>query len=373
MPSPPTSDHPGEGSADPTPIVVLGSQDYSAYAAAHHGELPYRIDTLARVGFEVRWTDRHLRGPLGRGVVGRAVRRSEALLTPWAQTWTSRRARRDAAAVVAIFESEGHGLAARRLLGRGRAADRPLIIVACWLADLLRTGGAGRRRLYGRLYRKVDRVVVFSSNQADTLARLAGIDPARVVVVRFGVDLDELVGVPTRDAGTVVAAGRDLGRDWPTLLAAAAGSGWDVELITRPSQIAGLDLPPEVRTLGTLDRAGYLEHLAAAAVVAIPTEVREYPTGQTVLLEAMALGKACVVTDTPAMREYVEDGRTGVLVAPHDPDALRRAVDRLLADPDERRRLGEQARADVTAHGGATAMWARIGSVIDDVVGPADG
>ena len=32
---------------------------------------------------------------------------------------------------------------------------------------------------------------------------------------------------------------------------------------------------------------GILEHLATAAVVVIPTEVREYPTGQTVLLEAI--------------------------------------------------------------------------------------
>lgn len=366
----PPSRHRHEGSAVHRNVVVLGSQDYTAHAAAHGGELPYRIDLLADSGIGVRWTDGHLRGALGRGRTGRWVRRSEALLTPWAQAWASRRHRRDADAVLAIFESEGHGLAARRLLPWGAASRTPLVIVACWLADLLRSGGRVRRAVYRRLYRRVDRVVVFSANQRATLAQLGGIDPARIEVVRFGVDLDELSAVPTTDGGAVVAAGRDLGRDWTTLAVAADGTGWTVELITRASQLAGLDLPDEVIPLGMVDRPDYLRRLAAATVVAIPTEVREYPTGQTVLLEAMALGKACVVTDTPAMREYVEDGRTGVLVAPHDPAALRAAVARLLDDPDERRRIGDAARSASAAGGGAAAMWRRIGQVVHAV---ADG
>ena len=96
--------------------------------------------------------------------------------------------------------------------------------------------------------------------------------------------------------------------------------------------------------------------------------MREYPTGQTVLLEAMALAKACVVTDTPAMREYAEHDVTALLVPPHDPAALRDAIDRLVDDPDLRHRLGHAARAQVTAWGGAAAMWRGVGAVLDEVL-----
>lgn len=61
-------------------------------------------------------------------------------------------------------------------------------------------------------------------------------------MVRFGVDLDELEQITLSDAGTVVAAGRDISRDWGTLVDAVIGTGWDVRLVTRPSQAHGLHL-----------------------------------------------------------------------------------------------------------------------------------
>jgi glycosyltransferase involved in cell wall biosynthesis len=58
----------------------------------------------------------------------------------------------------------------------------------------------------------------------------------------------------------------------------------------------------------------------------------------------MARGKAIVVTDTPGVRDYIQDGETGLIVAPGDAVAMARAVTRLLADPAERARIGGQAR-----------------------------
>lgn len=139
-----------------------------------------------------------------------------------------------------MFESEGHGLALARLLtGRRRP---PLVIVACWLADLV-VASPRRARLYRWLYRSVDAVVVFSGNQVATLSARLGLPPGRVHVVRFGVDLDELAGVPVSDRGDVVAVGRDLGRDWATLLRACAGTDWQVELVTHALQLEGLEVP----------------------------------------------------------------------------------------------------------------------------------
>jgi len=333
--------------------MILKSQ---RYGSPDSPELPYRIDLLRTSGWDLRWPARNLEGTWAR-----LAGWTEPRAVPWTQAFLARSDRRDAAATLAMFESEAHGLALWRLVSRQRRP--PLLVVSCWLANLAREGGR-RRELYRRLYQAVDAIVVFSSNQVATLVDLLGVPKERIHVVRFGIDLDELVGLPTEESGTVAAIGRDLGRDWPTLAAAADGTGWNVDLMTRRQQIAGIELPLEVRFHDPSSRPSYLEILARSSVVALPSEIREYPTGQTVLLEAMALGKACVVTDTPAMREYVTHGVDGVLVPPGDVVAFRDAVDQLLVDVDRRHAIGSAARFTSDKSGGAAAMWRGISRVL---------
>lgn len=261
-----------------------------------------------------------------------------------------------------MFESEAHGLAMWRRLTNRR--QPPLVVVACWLTELAAASSV-RRRLYRLLYRSVDHVVVFSANQRPLLTEALDLPAERITAVRFGVDLDELDELEVSDDGrTIVAVGRDLGRDWETLAAAASGTGWDVELITRPQQVEHIDLPTEVHHRPPVDRSTYLDLLSQSAVVVVPTDVRAYPSGQTVLLEAMALGKACVVTATPAMDEYVTDGVTALTVPPNDHRALSEAIQRLLDDDALRASIGARARETEAAHGGARSMWSAVADVL---------
>jgi glycosyltransferase involved in cell wall biosynthesis len=78
------------------------------------------------------------------------------------------------------------------------------------------------------------------------------------------------------------------------------------------------------------------------------------------LLEAMAARRPVVATAVGGMREVVDDERTGLLVPPHDPDALGRAILGLLGDPARARRLAEAGRTWVTREFDARAMVARL-------------
>ena len=66
-----------------------------------------------------------------------------------------------------------------------------------------------------------------------------------------------------------------------------------------------------------------------------------------VLMEAQALGLACLSTTVSAIPEVIEDDVTGLLVPPRDPPALAAALERLIDDPALRRRLGETAARTV--------------------------
>ncbi len=68
------------------------------------------------------------------------------------------------------------------------------------------------------------------------------------------------------------------------------------------------------------------------------------------LLEAMAAGVPAVVTDVGGTREVVVHGQNGLLVRSGSVEELERAINHMLANPEERRRMGEAARAHVQQH-----------------------
>ncbi|MFH1847979.1 MAG: glycosyltransferase family 4 protein [Candidatus Omnitrophota bacterium] len=62
------------------------------------------------------------------------------------------------------------------------------------------------------------------------------------------------------------------------------------------------------------------------------------------LLDAMALGKPVVTTDTLGPKEFVEDGRNGFVVPKQRPAALAEAITKLLRmDEADRLRLGQNS------------------------------
>ncbi len=63
--------------------------------------------------------------------------------------------------------------------------------------------------------------------------------------------------------------------------------------------------------------------------------------------EAMACGKPVVATKTGGLSEVVEDGITGILVSPRDPDELANAIVSLLNDKEKRDKIGAAGRKRV--------------------------
>ena len=75
--------------------------------------------------------------------------------------------------------------------------------------------------------------------------------------------------------------------------------------------------------------------MTAALDVAVLPSYRE-AQGLSIL-EAMALSRPVVASNVGGIPEMIEDGRTGLLVPPHDADALAAAIVRLLTRPPVRR------------------------------------
>lgn len=94
---------------------------------------------------------------------------------------------------------------------------------------------------------------------------------------------------------------------------------------------------------------------AGSIATVVPSVYEAWGGGRTeipellglVALESMACGTPPVVSNVASLPELVEDGVTGFVVPPNDPDAIRRALQALMSDPARRDEMGRRARAAV--------------------------
>jgi glycosyltransferase involved in cell wall biosynthesis len=157
-----------------------------------------------------------------------------------------------------------------------------------------------------------------------------------------------------RDYDTLIAATRDL----PVRVRIAAGSPWiDSELRPKAS------LPANVEWR-RYPRDELRELYSRSAIAVVPIYQNEYQTGISTILEMMAMGKCVIATRTRGQTDTIVDGQNGVYVPPGDARALRDAIERLIARPEEAARIGAAARQYVEREASLELFVSRIAETV---------
>ncbi len=233
-----------------------------------------------------------------------------------------------------------------------------------------------------RLARYVTAILTTSTPQTDHLVTRLGLPPGQVFVLPYQVDTEFFAAsraAPSSDTARpyIVAAGLE-SRDYGTLVEAVRSLDIDVVIAAashwagRPARFSLDDLPANV-TVTSADYTGLRDLYAGARFVVAPLHEAEYQHGITSIQEAMAMGKAVVVTRTLGQGDAVADrrrvlraipsrstagtfarlfapddvdlhGPTGLYVRPDSPDDLRRAIEYLLAHVDVADDMGRRGR-----------------------------
>ncbi len=191
-------------------------------------------------------------------------------------------------------------------------------------------------------------------------------------------------GLEFRDYATLVAAVQDL----PVEVRIGAASSWS----HHDAFASSPELPSNV-AVSSYDYSALRDLYAAARFVVVPLREVDNQAGITVILEAMAMGKAVIVTATRGQTDVVRDRRssgygrverekwptfadrfglpdtlgrlpTGMYVAPGDAAELRRAIQYLLDRPDIAEEFGHNGRRAVEGLYGLDAFTARFTAVI---------
>lgn len=217
-----------------------------------------------------------------------------------------------------------------------------------------------------RLAKRISKIIAVSHSIKDGLVESQRIDPSKVTVIHNGIDLRKWDGIraPDRHARAelglssddfaIVAVGRlvefkgheilieatALAASRPRLRVLIAGDGPLLSELKESIDRRGLQ--ENVRLLGRVPDVGKL--MAASDLFVFPS-LKE-PFG-LVLLEAQAVGLPIIACDAGGASEIIEDGVTGMLVAPGDATALAAAIDDLVEDASKRRDLALAGQAAV--------------------------
>jgi glycosyltransferase involved in cell wall biosynthesis len=170
-----------------------------------------------------------------------------------------------------------------------------------------------------------------------------------------------------------VAAGRS-GRDYPTYAQAARLAGCEALIICNDmAALGGVQPGDGVTILSKCFGMDYLAQLLHATIVAVPLAVSDISAGQMVFIQAMALGKPLIVTETETITDYLTHEINALLVRRGDATAMADALRRLAQDPALRQSLGDAARSTYETRFSGAAHAAHIVTTVEGVLSRSHG
>lgn len=204
----------------------------------------------------------------------------------------------------------------------------------------------------------------FQPGDAPAVRAVLGAGPADVLV-GIVCRLDAWKGVDDFLAAAARVARERSGVRFAVVGGAIIGQASYAEALARSAETMGIG-DRVVFTGWTFGPADMPDVYRALDVLVLASREPE-PFG-LVVIEAMATGRPVIATGHGGPLDIVEDGRTGLLVPPRDPDALAAGIVALADDPARRQRMGAHGRERVLAHYTAAQYVAGIDAVYRELV-----
>lgn len=245
---------------------------------------------------------------------------------------------------------------------------------------------AWRKRMLGGLARKgIDALIVHCGTQLKFALENLQMDHSQVYLTPYQVDTEfwqprvsseELLivscGLEHRDYRTLAAAVENL----PVGVSIAAASHWS----RYGNSLNPKKLPPNV-SVGSYDYGELRDLYGRARFVVVPLVDSDYPAGIATVLEAMAMGKAVIVSKTRGQETVIgplwgagqdswpgepsPEDSTGIYVTPGDRESLHSAIVYLLERPELAGLLGGNARRYVERNLSLEQFVSRLVPIVD--------
>ena len=229
------------------------------------------------------------------------------------------------------------------------------VIYNTYLSNLFKRNKGG---LKGWIIRKAvfsaDAIVSPSLAQQDFL-RNNGLPSEKNYYVPYGIDhafYDKDIKVSGISERYIFSSGRDVGRDYKTLIEAVRDLPVKLIIAALPRNLQDVgELPPnvEVLYLKRTETPPFLKKAEFVVITTIPEDKMAGSdcSGQYSLLESMSYAKAVITTARATLDGYFKAGENGLIVSPYNVVELREGIMTLWNDPERAKIMGEAGRNKV--------------------------
>ncbi|MEI6045195.1 MAG: glycosyltransferase family 4 protein [Chloroflexota bacterium] len=290
-------------------------------------------------------------------------------------------------------DSENNGLALAFLFKLSRS-NYPLLMIGHWITP------PKKAFLFKwlRLHSHITTLFLHSSAQYNEAIDQLGIPPKKLQMLPYQVDTEFWKAEHAHPSHTrrpyICTAGLEF-RDYPTLIEAVRGLELDLKIgaasywSKRRNSSVEVALPTNV-SVNSYNYEELRDLYAGSRFVVITLYDMNFQAGITVILEAMAMGKAVIVTRTHGQGDTVVDrrdtvrtepprsakgkftelfggnevdgisGLTGYYVGPNNVEELRRSIQHMLDHPKEAAEMGARGRRTVETLMSVEQFAARI-------------
>ena len=224
-----------------------------------------------------------------------------------------------------------------------------------------------RKRRYEEEIATADRIIMVSSYHRQTFEAM-GIEPERLFMAHFGVDLELFRPAPPRTDGPfrVLFCGQITQRKGISYLVEAfrCAELKNAELVFVGRPVGGPHPWLEearVRHLPAMPRPQLAEVYRSADVIVLPSLIEGFPSTP---LEAMACGVPAIVSEHTFGHDVIEDGVDGWVTPIRDADSIASHLRTLYEDRDLLRRMGLAARRKAEQF-----SWTRYGEALRTGIG----
>jgi len=245
----------------------------------------------------------------------------------------------------------------------GAAAGFHPFIISTWGSDIFAFPRRSRvfAALLGKILSRADAVTATSRMLTEETARYMG-KTGIVETIPFGVDIERFTPRRRQNSKKPVTIGivKTLEKKYgiellirafaqiharhPEASLMIVGDGGEYKPLKALSQNLGLSA--KIRFCGFVENPDVPDLLNRMDIFAVPS-VSPSETFGVAAVEASACGLPVVASRIGGLPEVVCDGKTGLLIPSGDVDALARALEQLIMDPDLRKRLGDAGRGFV--------------------------
>jgi glycosyltransferase involved in cell wall biosynthesis len=204
--------------------------------------------------------------------------------------------------------------------------------------------GPFKRALFAAALRRINTLVVASEMERDLYARAFLLEKEKIIFQYWSTNPPHLTQPPTL-AGAYVSAIGGNSRDYRALIGAAMLLPDTIFcIVARSENLVGLTIPPNVRVFTNIPFDDAMNILGHSSIMVLPLIGSETPCGHVTIVTAMCLGVPIVATNSSGVSDYIENGRTGLMVDVGRADQIASAVSDLMRNDSTRLYISSRAK-----------------------------